>query len=225
MLCMVRIINKNNIFILEWLAIAFIHTQKHITYMRSYNLPKVSPCIYAFWHENQFGVYGLPNKNNTNILISNSLDGQIVASGAQSLGFKTCRGSSGKQGAVSSTLKLIEKLKQGECVVITVDGPRGPYHEVKNGIVALAKDTGVPIVPVHWYSPEKTFIRFPSWDRMLSPIGPCRILTLFGDPIYVKEESYEQVCVQIKDSLLDLERIAPQKYKEAKAQKLWNKKQ
>ena len=221
---MVRFINKKNIFLLEWTAIAFMQLQKHFTYIRRYNAPKHFPCIYAIWHENQFGVYGVPNVSNTNILISNSLDGQIVASGAQSLGFKICRGSAGRKGAVSSTLKLIEKLKEGDDVAIMVDGPRGPYHEVKHGAIALAKDTGYPIVPMHWYSEDKTFVKIPSWDKMLSPIGPCRILNLFGDPIYVGDRSYEEVALEVKEALLKLERIAPEKYKEAKAKKLWNQK-
>ena len=222
---MVRLINKNNIFLLEWAAIAFMQFQKHFTYIRRYNAPKLSPCIYAIWHENQFGVYGVPNVANTNILISNSLDGQIVSSGSKSLGFKICRGSSGRKGAVSSTLKLIEKLKAGEDVAIMVDGPRGPYHEVKRGAITLAKDTGFPIVPMHWYSEDFTFVKIPSWDKMISPIGPCRILNLFGEPIYVNDENCEQIAQEIKSSLLELERIAPEKYKQAKAQKLWNKKQ
>ena len=222
---MVRLINKKNIFLLEWTAIAFMHTQKHFTYIRRFNSPKESPCVYALWHENQFALYGLPDISNTNILISNSLDGQIVASAAESLGFKTCRGSAGRKGAVSSTLKLIEKLKSGENVAITVDGPRGPYHEVKQGAITLSKDTGLPIVPVHWYSKDITFVKFPSWDKMLSPIGPCRILVLFGDPIYVGEKSCEQVSQEVKNSLLELERIAPTEYEEALKKRLWKKRQ
>lgn len=222
---MVRLINKKNIFLLEWASISFMSIQKHLTYIRRYNAPNQTPCIYVLWHENQFGVFGVPDVSNTNILISNSLDGQIVASSAASLGFKICRGSAGRKGAVSSTLKLIEKLNSGEDVAIMVDGPRGPYHEVKHGAIALAKDTGCPIVPLHWYSEDITFVKIPSWDKMISPIGPCRILSLFGEPIYVKDDSYEQVADKIKESLLNLRDIAPEKYKEAKKQKLWNKKQ
>lgn len=221
---MVRLINKKNIFLLEWAAIAFVQTQKYFTDIKPYNMPVQTPCIYALWHENQFAVYGLPNISKTNILISNSLDGQIVSSAATSLGFKVCRGSAGRKGAVSSTLKLLEKLKSGEDVAIMVDGPRGPYHEVKHGAIALSSDTGLPIVPVHWYSPQLTFRKFPSWDKMLSPVGPCQILCLFGDPVYINGRTYEQVAEDVKSSLLELERIAPEKYKEAKKQGLWKKK-
>ena len=118
----------------------------------------------------------------------------------------------------------MEKLKSGEDIAIMVDGPRGPYHEVKHGAIALSKDTGLPIIPVHWFSPQFTFRKFPSWDKMLSPVGPCKILCLFGDPIYVDNKSYDEVALEIKNSLLELERIAPDKYKEAEKQGLWKKK-
>ncbi len=199
--------------------------QKHLTYVRRNNPPTQVPCIYVMWHENQFGVYGVPNVRNTNILISNSLDGQIVASGAGSLGFKICRGSSGRKGAVASTLQLIEKLKSGEDVAIMVDGPRGPYREVKHGAIVLARETGLPIVPMHMYSDDFTFVQFPSWDKMYSPIGPCRVLVLFGDPIYVGDKSDEDVAREVKESLLALESSACEKYKEAKKNKLWSKKE
>ncbi len=222
---MVRLINKDNIFILEGIACAFVNTQKYMTYIRRYNQPQDGSYVYALWHENQFAVYGLPNINNVNILISNSLDGQVVASAAGSLGFKICRGSSSRKGSVSATLQMIEKMKSGESVAIMVDGPRGPYHKVKSGIAVLSKESGRPIVPVHWYSEDITFVKFPSWDKMLSPVGPCRILALFGDPICVDGKMEEQVLEEVKNALLELERIAPDKYKEAKKLKLWNKKQ
>ena len=222
---MVRLINKKNIFLVEWASIAFMQIQQHLTFIRRYNAPTQSPCIYVMWHENQFGVFGVPDVRNTNILISNSLDGQIVASGAGSLGFKICRGSSGRKGAVASTLSLIDKIKKGEDVAIMVDGPRGPYREVKHGAIVLARETGVPIVPMHWYSEDITFVKMPSWDKMISPIGPCRILNLFGEPIYVEGKTDEDVAKEIKDSLLQLESIGKEKYKEAIINKVLQKKQ
>ena len=140
------------------------------------------------------------------------------------MGFNVCRGSSNRKGAVSGTLKLLSKLKEGENIAIMVDGPRGPLHEVKSGAIVLAREANVPIVPVHWYSPEFTFVRFPSWDKMTSPVGPCHLLNIFGDPIYTDGKTDEQVAAELKQSLFHLEEIAPEKYKEAKKLKLWKKK-
>ncbi|MGN0030944.1 MAG: lysophospholipid acyltransferase family protein [Candidatus Gastranaerophilaceae bacterium] len=220
---MVRLINKENMETVSNFAYFLMHIQEFFTYIVEINNPRISPCIYVMWHENQFCVYGLQDKGNVNILISNSIDGEIIARVVEKMGFQTCRGSSQRKGAVSGTLKMISKLKNGEDIAIMVDGPRGPVHKVKSGAIVLAREAKVPIVPVHWYSEDFTFVKFPSWDKMTSPIGPCRLMNLYGEPISVEDKSDEQVAEEIKTSLLHLEEIAPKKYKEAKKLKLWNK--
>jgi hypothetical protein len=200
-----------------------MHIQEFFTYIVEMNNPEITPCIYAMWHSDQFCVYGLKNKGNVNILISNSFDGEIIARIVEKMGFKTCRGSSNRKGSVSGTLKMISKLKNGEDIAIMVDGPRGPIHKVKAGAIVLAREAGVPIVPVHWYSKDFTFMKFSSWDKMTSPIGPCRLLNLYGAPIYTDGKTNEEVIEEVEKSLLELDRIIPEKYEEAKKQKLWSK--
>ena len=97
-------------------------------------------------------------------------------------------------------------------------------YKVKRGAIVLAKDAGVPIVPMTWYSEDLTFVTLPSWDKMKSPIGPCRIINIYGKPIYTDGKSEEDIANEIKESLFGLDKIAPEKYKEAKKLKLWRKK-
>lgn len=220
---MVRLINKNNAGKFATVAYVLMRIQEVFTHVAEFNNPKVAPCIYAMWHENQFCVHGLPDRGNVNILISNSLDGEIISQACEKWGFKVCRGSSQRKGSVSGTLKMISNLKNGESLAIMVDGPRGPLHKVKSGAIVAAKEGGVPIVPVHWYSPNFTFVRFPSWDKMTCPVGPCRLLNIYGEPIYTDGKTDEQVADEVRKSLLHLEEIAPKKYEEAKKLKLWQK--
>lgn len=220
---MVRLINKNNINQVTNLAYGIMKVQELFTYIVEIDNPNLTPCIYAMWHENQFCSHGLPDRKNVNIFISNSLDGEIIARVCEKWGFQICRGSSQRKGAVSGTLKMLSKLKNGENIAIMVDGPRGPLHKVKSGAVVLAREANVPIVPVHWYSPNFTFARFPSWDKMTCPIGPCWLINLYGEPIYTESKTDEQIAEEVKTSLLQLEEIAPKKYKEAVKQGLWFK--
>ena len=202
--------------------------QEFFTHIHEYNNPNLKPCIYAMWHANQFLVHGLEDKANTSILVSNSIDGEVVARAVEKWGFKVVRGSAGKKGAVESTMQMLTRLKNGECVGIMVDGPHGPLHKVKNGAVKLAQMSGAPIVPAHWYSPQKTFINLPSWDKMKTPLGDCKILNLYGEPIYVNENATDEELSEAKENirtqLLNLEAKAPEIYNEAKKQKLWDKK-
>lgn len=220
---MVRLINKDNIKYFQNLVCFFMGIQDKFTYITEFNNPGVQPCVYVMWHGNQFCVHGLPDRSKINILVSNSIDGEIVAAGCHFLGYQTCRGSSKRKGAVSGTLQMIDKLKKGESIAIMVDGPRGPLHKIKHGAIVLAREANVPIVPVNWYSDNITFVHFPSWDKMTSPIGPCWLLNTYGAPIYVDGKTDKQVAKEIKKSLLALEQDAPNKYKEAKKLKLWSK--
>ena len=221
---MVRLINQKNIGIISNFAFSIMKIQEIFTHIELLNHPDLKQCIYVMWHQNQFCVHGLPNRNNVNILISTSLDGEIIARVTQKWGFKVCRGSSGRKGSVSSTLKMIEKLKNGESIAIMVDGPRGPLHKVKTGAIVLSRETGIPIVPVHWYSEDLTFTSLPSWDKMETPFGPCRILNSFAKPIYVENKSDEEVASEIKIALEQLEENEKDSYTYAKKNKFWSRK-
>lgn len=224
---MVRIINDKNVGILSNIVYKILRFQEKRTFMAEYNNPKISPCIYVMWHANQLLVHGIYERSNTNILISNSIDGEIVARTAEKWGFKVIRGSSGKKGAVESTMQMMSKLSSGESVAIMVDGPHGPLHKVKNGALKLAQKTGVPIIPVHWYSPQKTFKSLPSWDKMKVPLGRCEILNTYGTPIYIKQDATDEdiakIKVEIFNQLSALEKDAPNIYEEAQKNKLWKK--
>lgn len=221
---MVRLINRKNIPEIVNIVYKILKFQECFTHIENWNHPDIAQGIYVMWHANQFLVHGIPNRNKINILISNSLDGQIVANVCEKWGFKVRRGSAGNKGAISATLQMLNGLKEGESVAIMVDGPRGPYHEVKKGAIVLSQESGVPIIPVHWFSEQFTFRHLPSWDKMTSPIGYCRILNIYGTPIYPDGKSEDELANEIKQSLLGLEKCEKNFYQEAKKAKLWNKK-
>lgn len=222
---MVRLINNKNVIVLKKLISGYMQLQKYFTHILEVNNKNLKPCIYAMWHADQFCVYGIEDKAHLSILISTSFDGDIVAYSCEGLGFKTVRGSTGKRGAIESSLKMVELLNAGESVAIMVDGPNGPLHSVKNGVVRLAKMSGAPIVPVGWYCPQWNFVNLPSWDKMTTPIGEAKILNLYGDPIYVPKDLPQEKEVdirnQVKASLQDIQKRMPEVYKEAKKNKAW----
>ena len=222
---MVRIINDKNVGILANITYFILRQQEKHTHIIEINNPKYSPCIYAMWHANQLLVHGLYDRDRTNILISNSIDGEIVARTAEKWGFKVVRGSSGKKGAVESTMHMLSELKEGNSVAIMVDGPHGPLHKVKNGALKLAQKTEVPIIPAYWYSPQKSFISLPSWDKMKIPFGECNIINIYGTPIYIKQDANDEEFTAAKDEIkrqiMELEKKAPQIYKEAEEKDLW----
>ena len=221
---MVRLINDSNLKFITNTAYRILRLQEKFTHIENHNHPVNPPCIFALWHANQFLVHGIKDRKNLSILISNSIDGQIVAEVCENWGFKVVRGSSGKKGSVESTMQMLARLKNGENVAIMVDGPHGPLHKVKNGAIKLAQMSGAPIIPVTWYSPQKTFISLPSWDKMKTPLGKCNILNIYGQPIYIRQDATDEelsaIKEKIKQQLFILDNNAAEIYNEAKKQKL-----
>lgn len=224
---MVRLINDSNIDIIANAVYSMMRLQEIFTHIKDYNNPNLKSCIYVMWHANMCLIHGIEDKAHTSVLISNSIDGEVIARAVEKWGFKVVRGSTNKKGAVESTMQMLARLKDGESVAIMVDGPSGPLHKVKNGALKLAQKSGKPIVPIHWYCPQFNFVHLPSWDRMTTPLGDCKILNVYGEPLYIKadadDEEINRVREQIKTTLLDLEAKAPELYKEAKKQGLWEK--
>ena len=221
---MVRFINKGNMKFIGAIVSEILHWQEYGTKIVEINNHYIYPCVYALWHENQCGIHGIQNKEKVNVLVSNSIDGEIIAKAIERMGFKTARGSSERKGSVSATMQLITRLKNGEQAAIMMDGPRGPLHKIKGGVIKLAKETGAPIIPLQWYSEDLTFITLPSWDKMKYPFTYCEMINLYGDPIYVKpEDDDDEIRKKIMDSLTDLENRSHEEFVKAKQQKLWKK--
>lgn len=226
---MVRVVDKDNLGRLADVVTAFFSFQQHFTHITPVNFPNIEPCVYAMWHNNQCCVYGLPNKSITNVLVSRSNDGEVVANAIErAFGFKTIRGSKGKRGAIEATMKMIESLKNGENGAIMVDGPKGPVYVAKDGAVKIAKLAGVPIVPVVWYSNNFNLIKFKSWDKLQVPLLDVRLINLYGEPIYVPkdgdEQSDEEYRLKLEKSLLELRDKAPEEYKKVYWHGLWRRK-
>ena len=185
------------------------------------NYPEVPQFIVALWHAHQCVLYNIKNPQHLNVLVSQSNDGQIVATATEAMKIKTIRGSQGRRGT-EATLKLIEKLEQGENIAITVDGPKGPNRVVKKGVINIAKISQVPIIPVSWYSTDKSFLKFNSWDEFRFPFGWSFTVALYGEPIYVPsdcdDEKIEFYRKKLEDELHRLEHDLVENYDEYKKQ-------
>ena len=192
----------------------FFTIQKYLLTIKTINYPE-QQVLFAIWHRHQCIVYNTKDKSKFYVLVSASNDGEIVAKGIECLGLKSIRGSSKRHGTAAS-LEILDKLKEGNSVAIMVDGPRGPSEKVKDGIIFMAKNSGVPIVPVGWASKDKTFVTFNSWDKFQLPIGFCKTVAVYGDPIYVpsditKEETKEW-CEKIEEAIKKVESDAIENY-------------
>lgn len=222
---MVRILDGKNTEIISKIVFRVLKTQEIFTRILEVDNPNVVPCLYAMWHAHQFCIHGLPNRANTNVLISRSKDGDVIADVVEKWGFKTIRGSKGKKGAVEASMQMIEALKRGENCAMMVDGPRGPARIAKDGAIKIAKLAGVPVVPVYWYSKNFTWAKFPSWDTLRCPVFATNLINIYGEPIYISPDGDEEEARQkLQKSLEELEQKAPKAFDEVYKFGIWRRK-
>jgi lysophospholipid acyltransferase (LPLAT)-like uncharacterized protein len=114
------------------------------------------PYILAFWHGRLFLMpYCYPGERIA-ILISEHRDGELISRTMQRFGFATARGSSTRKGALGLR-EVLRRLGAGFDAAITPDGPRGPREVVQGGVIAAARLSGAPIIPVAFSCSKKNF--------------------------------------------------------------------
>jgi lysophospholipid acyltransferase (LPLAT)-like uncharacterized protein len=119
------------------------------------------------------------------VLTSRSKDGEIMARYVEALGIRPIRGSSSR-GAAASALELMRVLHDGYHIALTIDGPRGPFKQVKDGAIEIARRHGVPLIPVAARaSREISFKR--SWDRFRVPLPGSHVVVHYGAPIWFND--------------------------------------
>jgi lysophospholipid acyltransferase (LPLAT)-like uncharacterized protein len=158
-----------------------------------------APCVYAHWHGDELVLVGYYSFRRLAVLSSLSSDGTLMAKTLQLLGYQVFRGSSSRGGA-RGLIGLIKAVKSGSQSALAVDGPKGPIHEVKPGVVELARRTGYPIVPVRarcsqaWHVPR-------AWNKSYLPKPFARVEVEYGEPLLLSEQGVEGSCREIKRRL------------------------
>lgn len=168
--------------------------------------PEMEPAIYAVWHGWQYGLLSFKDRKRLHLLVSESNDGEVIANASKYLGYSLIRGSIGR-GGVRALKKIVRTLRNGENVAYTVDGPKGPLHKVKGGIIQIAQMAKVPIIPLvpalKGVTPYEK-----SWDKYQIPHFLTKSVVVFGDPIYIPsditEEEQENYRLMLENKLFEL---------------------
>jgi len=139
--------------------------------------------IYSFWHEGLLAP--LAKRPKVRVLISQHTDGEVIAQICQHLGMGVIRGSTAR-GGCQALLSMIRDVDATTHLGITPDGPRGPRRELKPGVVMVASQSGLPVVPI-----GIGFVRawrFRSWDRFALPLPGSTIVGVVGAPLSVPRD-------------------------------------
>jgi len=152
------------------------------------------PFVLGFWHGR---VLVMPmcwrTKRPINMLASQHRDGDITEQTLTKLGLKSLRGSSGNpekakmaKGGALALRTMARLIQAGECVGITPDGPRGPRMRAGDGIAAIARLTGAPVIPAAVATRNGRVLK--TWDRMFVPLPFSTGVIVWGEPVHVARE-------------------------------------
>lgn len=160
------------------------------------------PGIFAFWHRCVIPATYRWRNQRFAVLTSRSFDGEYIARIIGRFGYEAVRGSSSRGGA-QGLLELQNVIEQGRSAVFTIDGPRGPVYVAKRGATALARMTGVRVVPFYVAVEKQWTLR--SWDRMIVPKPFSRAHIRAGAPVQVPpgadDAAFERCQAQLQAAL------------------------
>ena len=162
------------------------------------------PVVLSLWHDELFPLIYLKRRLNIIALVSQSDDGDLLSGVLERMGLETARGSSSR-GGVKALLAAARRMREsGICGCVTVDGPRGPRHEVKEGAIFLAARADAPIVPIRLFMERRKV--FKSWDRFQLPLPFSRVSMVCADAYRVEcdirdPEAVARECRRLEEKL------------------------
>ncbi|MEY2333218.1 lysophospholipid acyltransferase family protein [Acidithiobacillus ferrianus] len=159
------------------------------------------PFLLAFWHGRGVMVaqaYWRVGGRRIKILISEHRDGELIAATMAHWGYGAVRGST-KRGAVRGARGMLRAAHAGYDLAISPDGPRGPREVLQEGVVELARMSGLPIVPVTYSA--RWAKCFASWDGFLLPLPGARVVVLWGEPVRIPRDADTDTLIASQQAL------------------------
>ncbi len=139
-------------------------------------------CIFAIWHESNLGAaiaaWKLRHDKRVISFSTRGVRGVVMNAMLESVGAGVVtlpdEGRQSRAEAARMTAELARLGREGWSLVISCDGPFGPFRVAKPGALIVAREAGIPILP--WAISIRPALRLSSrWDRHLVPLPFCRI--------------------------------------------------
>ena len=139
--------------------------------------------IFCFWHSRLLMMpYATYGGRPFDVMISSHRDGKFIARAVRHLGIGVVFGSSSRRPALALR-EAAKRCRDGVCLCITPDGPRGPRGRAAPGAVVIAELAGAVLVPVAYATSRRRLLG--SWDRFHLPLPIGRGVFVVGREIEV----------------------------------------
>jgi lysophospholipid acyltransferase (LPLAT)-like uncharacterized protein len=164
------------------------------------------PVIYAIWHESNLvgaiTAYRLVRNRRAVSFSTRGFRGIVMNTMLRSFGARVVtlpgEGRSTRTEAAAMAREMAALGRSGHMLVVSCDGPFGPYRVAKPGVLIVARESGLPIRP--WAIASRPPVRLNNrWDRMIVALPFGRMRVFEGPPLAVGERD------RIKPRLAELQ--------------------
>ena len=163
------------------------------------------PVVFVSWHGRLLPLLYLFRNRGIVMLVSQHRDGEYLTRLGRGLGYDAVRGSS-TRGGHGALRELVRKVRGGNSLAITPDGPRGPKEKLKPGALQVARITNAPLIPIMAGGDSAWWIE--GWDRFMVPKPWATIRVAVGAPRIVPGDAsvrdLQQYASELEDQLQSL---------------------
>jgi lysophospholipid acyltransferase (LPLAT)-like uncharacterized protein len=154
--------------------------------------------VLAFWHEYNLALYALAAARRGDLphasFTTDTPRGTVIATIFEALARRSAQvvilrlPDEGEREAARTLARRLGDLGAGGySLVVTPDGPWGPYRVAKPGVLIVARQSALPILPVAVRA--RPAIRLTRrWDRQLLPLPFSRLELVAGAPLAVSAD-------------------------------------
>lgn len=141
--------------------------------------------LVVFWHGKYIPFFTVLRDRGACIFSSQSLRGEVIAGICRHFGHY-CLTIPDRKG--EGVLHLMREALAGRKMAAMVpDGPVGPHHQVKHGVIRLASDLGMILLPAS-AAARPRIVLTRRWDRMEIPLPFSRVRLTIGLPIVIPRD-------------------------------------
>ncbi len=169
--------------------------------------------VLAFWHEYNLGLYVMATARRGDLphasFTTDTPRGTVIATIFERLArhpgqieILRLPAEQDREAARVLARRLGDLGRSGFSLVVTPDGPWGPYRIAKPGVLIVARQSGLPVVPVAVRA--RPALRLTGrWDRQLVPLPFSRLTLVAGDPIPVARDRPLRPLVPVVQAALE----------------------
>ena len=169
--------------------------------------------IFAVWHETNLAAavaaYRLRNDNKAIVFSTRGFRGIVMNTMLEALGSGVVtlpdEGGGTRAEAASMSRTMAQVGRSGWSLFVSCDGPFGPHRVVKPGVLIVARESGIPVLP--WAISIRPAFRLTGrWDRHIVPTPFCRLRVHEGEMLRVEER--QRIKPLLSTLQAELDRVA-----------------